>query len=374
MLAVTKNVILKTLKNPKYLIFNAILPIILILLIGGLIGNAGVNGSSNINKNVYYTISNSSKEVNESFNILKKSFTKGDIQFNFIKATNENDALNKVKKDGDLYLNIDNNKAEIYTIAKDNTSYAVLSSALQGINKSIYVAGEVYKNDYFSAKSVMDAKATIPVTLKSKDLAPSGYNYYGVVEIPMICLFIMLFPLNGYKEDKVKNIKERILLSGVNNKKYIIGNTIGYFLLSFLITGPGFLITKFFLNVNWGSDAILYYIAIQTLAFLSISIGTLLINVIGDLDKVMTLIQTAVLPILSFLGGAYISIPYSGSMGIFGYITDISPLRWINKGLFLGIYNGENSLLIYTMIAFVIIGLCLTGLTLVLDRKGEVRI
>ncbi|MGL5414745.1 MAG: ABC transporter permease [Clostridium sp.] len=374
MLAVTKNVILRTLKNPKYLIFNAVLPIILILLIGSLIGNAGLNGPDNINKTVYYTTSNNNAEVNESFNILKDGFTKGDIIFNFIKVNDKSEALNKVKKDGDIYLNIENNKASIYTTANDTTSYTVLSSALQGINKGIYVVKEVYKNDYLNSKSVMDAKATVPVTLKSKDSAPSGYNYYGIVEIPMICLFIMLFPLSGYKEDKIKKIKERIVLSGISNKKYILGNTLGYFLLSFLITGPGFLITKFFLNVNWGTNPILYYVAIQTLAFLSISIGTFLINAIGDLDKVITLIQAAILPILSFLGGAYVSIPYSGNMGIFGYVTDISPLRWINKGLFLSIYNGQNSLLIYTMIIFVIIGIILTGITLIVDRKGEVRI
>lgn len=375
MISVIKNVILRNFRSPKYLIFSAVFPIFLILIIGGLLGNYSTTGSNGIKTTtVYYNIANASKNSKEVFDIMKKNINNGDVKFDFINSNDESTALKEVKLNGDVYLKIDKNNVEIYTIASDNNSYIYLKSMLEGIDKGIIVGNEVYKNDYMNAENIMKEKGEIPVSLMKKTEAPTGFDYYSVVEMTMMCLYVITFPIAGYFYDKKKRIKERIALSGINNRKYIIGSTLGYFILSFFITAPGFLVTNIVLKSNWGSHKLIYYIAIELLAFVSILVGTLIITLIEDKEKIMTIIQGAILPILSFLGGAYIQLPYTGNTDFFGYLTYISPLRWINKGIFLSIYNGKNELLFGTMIGFVIAIIVLMGLVLLFTKKDEVRI
>lgn len=374
MIGIIKNVILRNFRSPKYLIFSALFPIFLILIIGGLLSNTGNSNVKISTTDVYYSVNNASKNTTEAFNIMKDNLNKGDVKFNFIKSDNENQALNEVKLKSDVYLKIDGDNVSIYTTAQDDTSYIYLKSAFEGINKSIVVANEVYKTDYLNGNNIMKETGNIPLEMKSKTQAPTGFNYYSIVEITMMCLYIVSFPISGYFYDKKKKVKERIALSGITTRKYILGSTLGYFILSFVITAPGFLFSNFILKSNWGTHRLLYYVAIELLAFMCILIGTLIITVIEDKEKIQSIIQGAILPILSFLGGAYVQLPYNGKTDLFGYITYISPLRWINKGIFLSIYNGENTLLINTMIGFVLISIVLLGLILALAKKEEVRI
>ncbi len=374
MSAVIKNVILRVFRNPKYLIFSALFPIFLVLILGSLLSNAG-NSISFEQKTVYYMKNNPNAKIIADFNAVKDNSGKGDIKFDFKETSNKEQSLKNVDINKDIFIELNNDSIKIYVNKTDNRYYTYLDAIFKSVDKSIEIGKEIFKISPEKATSILKSNENINVKVLPKEKAPSGFDYYSVAEITMMCLYIMLFPISGYFEDKKNKTRERMKIAGISNKKYFLGSTLGYCILSFLITAPEFIFTKFILHANWGSQSLLYYIAIQLLAFMVIILGMIVIYIFDDMDKIMGVIQGVIFPMLSFLGGAYLSIPYGkNTLGVFGYITYISPLRWINQGIFLSIYNGENSFLIKTMIGFLIAIAVFLVILLQITRKDEARI
>ncbi|ENZ01240.1 hypothetical protein HMPREF1092_01948 [Clostridium thermobutyricum] len=374
MSAVIKNVILRVFRSPKYLIFSALFPIFLVLILGSLLSNAG-NSISFEQKTVYYMKNNPNAKIIADFNAVKDNSGKGDIKFDFKETSNKEQSLKNVDINKDIFIELNNDSIKIYVNKTDNRYYTYLDAIFKSVDKSIEIGKEIFKISPEKATSILKSNENINVKVLPKEKAPSGFDYYSVAEITMMCLYIMLFPISGYFEDKKNKTRERMKIAGISNKKYFLGSTLGYCILSFLITAPEFIFTKFILHANWGNQSLLYYIAIQLLAFMVIILGMIVIYIFDDMDKIMGVIQGVIFPMLSFLGGAYLSIPYGkNTLGVFGYITYISPLRWINQGIFLSIYNGENSFLIKTMIGFLIAIAVFLVILLQITRKDEARI
>ncbi|MGV3025389.1 ABC transporter permease [Clostridium thermobutyricum] len=374
MSAVIKNVILRVFRNPKYLIFSALFPIFLVLILGNLLSNANDSVSFE-QKTVYYMQNNPSSQIMTDFNAVKDNIDKSDIKFDFKKVSNKEESLKNVDTNGYIFLELNKDSIKIYVNKNNEKYYTYLDAIFKSVDKSIETGKEIFKISPEKATSILKSNENINVKVLPKEKAPSGFDYYSVAEITMMCLYIMLFPISGYFEDKKNKTRERMKIAGISNKKYFLGSILGYCILSFLITAPGFIFTKFVLHANWGTQPLLYYVAIQLLAFMIIILGMIIIYIFDDMDKIIGVIQGIIFPMLSFLGGAYISIPYGkNTLGIFGYITYISPIRWINQGIFLSIYNGENSFLIKTMIGFLIAIAIFLVILLQITRKDEARI
>ena len=374
MSAVIKNVILRVFRSPKYLIFSALFPIFLVIILGSLLSNAD-NSISFEQKTVYYMKNNPSTQIMADFNAVKDNSDKGSVKFDFKETSNKEQSLKNVDINKDIFIELNKDSIKIYVNKTDSRYYTYLDDIFKNVDKSIEIGKEIFKISPEKAMSVLKANENINVKVLPKEKAPSGFDYYSVVELTMMCLYIMLFPISEYFEDKKNKTRERMKIAGISNRKYFLGSILGYCILSFLITAPGFIFTKFILHANWGSQSLLYYIAIQLLAFMVIILGMIVIYIFDDMDKIVGVIQGVIFPMLSFLGGAYISLPYGkNTLGIFGYITYISPLRWINQGIFLSIYNGENSFLIKTMIGFLIAIAVFLVILLQITRKDEARI
>lgn len=372
-----KTTILRQLRSPKYLIFLGVFPIILTLLIGGLIGSSMNSSISIIPKTVYYsgTLDKNNQQI---LNIAKSMSSKSGSEFIYKEIGSTQAGINEVQKSGQLYINFNESEINIYATKDDSVYYNYLKATLDGINKSISTVKIIEKNDMPLAEAMVQKNNEtlsngVKVEMLSKAQTPTGFDYYAVAELTMIVMYIIMFPLAQYFEDKETKRNERIRLAGTSPLKYITGSTIGYFLLSFIVTLPSFLFSKYVLSVNWGANPILTYGIIQIFALASIVIGTVIAFVFNDKEKATNTVQRIILPLFSFLGGSYIAFS-TNALGKFGFVLDISPLRWINKGIFEYVYEGTSKLLIQSGIIYLVFSVIIVLILITVLRRSEDRI
>lgn len=373
MIGIIKSVVLKSIREPKYLIFTAIFPIFLTILLGNVLKNGF---SSNIEKDEEKSlyILESEKE-NQTIDILSEVIKNENLDYKikYVKNIEEGKDLAR-EKDGVL-LDVNDKKVDIYTKSSNSFSYKELKTVLENIKNRSTVINLAYKSDINLGVEIASNKENIKLNVLEIEggVKQTSFDYYGIVEITMMCLYIMLFPVNKLDEDRKRGIYNRGRLSGMSNLNYYAGNIIGNFIISFLVTMPAFLFNLFILKINLGNNPFLIYLGIEIFALAVISIGVVISSLLKEREKIMTIVEGAVFPVFSFLGGAYIALP-DNLGGFFQILTNISPLRWLNRGIFNFIYLEKTDILLVSIISNIAIFLVCLSIIAVFCLRREDRI
>ncbi|MGL5066965.1 MAG: ABC transporter permease [Sarcina sp.] len=373
MLGIIKSIFIKNFRAPAFLLFSAIFPIILTVVIGNLVTDAMDTRIELEPKTIYY-LDNGDEKNSKVLNDIATNMESD--EFKFSKVSDEKVGMDKVEKEDDIFINLNKAEMDIYVDSEDEFYYNYISAFITAYEKrgeAITLA--INENPVIAQEILNDAQVEgVEKEILTGEKSPIGVDYYAVTQIVMIAMYLMCFALDGYFFDRRKKITDRIKLSGTSNLKYIVSTTIGYFLLSFLVTGPGVLFSKYVIGVNWGENTLLCYLGIQIVGLLSIVIGTLLAFIFDEKEKVFAIIQGAVIPTLSFLGGAYVAIDFAPGTKL-GLISNISPIKVISEGIFASIYEKDNTLLINGSFIYIAIAIVLILVTVkVMDRKQEARI
>ncbi len=119
-----------------------------------------------------------------------------------------------------------------------------------------------------------------------------------------------------------------------------------------------YLVLKFIVAVDYGQNFFVVPLALLPFVLLVIAAGVLLSIIFKENHRVDAILNSLIIPVLCFLGGGYAAF-YELS-GLFNILTNISPLRWFNKGILNYIYDGNsaylnNWLLLGSIVSFVLI-------------------
>lgn len=379
MKACIKGTILLVLRSPKYFIFSMLFPIFLTVLIGGVLGKYFNVSSTMVEKNVYYinNIGDTGKEIIDN---LTKASESGGPKLTFDTISSSDEGKEKVRKDEDIFIELNKDKINVFIQSGNDFYYSYINSLISGITsrgeaiKLMYSINPIEAGNIFKADKGDNSKASsIDVKLFDSEQAPTSFDYYAIAELTMMLLYLMLFPMGRYFEDKRTGIRERMKMLGISDFNYYFGSTIGYFIISFGTTLPSFLFSNLVLKTNWGSNPLLCYAGIQVFALASISIGTVIASFFNDEEKVESVLQGVVFPVFAFLGGAYLALPDNVG-GIFQIITNISPIRWLNRGIMQSIFNNSNKLLISSCAVALLVTAIMAAIMVVSGRRKEWRI
>ena len=357
MLAIIKQGLMKQLRQRKWVAFNALFPMFLMILLGSML--SGDNKiSSDFNFNVSYYV-----------NTEKCEFLDGLIDI----LEGENIKINKVEtiekgkegvnSDGDIFLIIESpNQIKVYYSEASVIDGSILVSFLEGYSNTMASITEMYNIDPKTSEEILTDKDSLSDEIKTEFIkeeeAPNSYQYYGIVELTMMVFYVAMFPLGILGSDKRRMMKERISLAGVSELKYFIGRILSSFILSILILIPGFLFSIFVMKSKWGNYPAITFMYVLVFSFMMVTLGVVVGYLIKQRDKASLVLQGLIIPVLSFLGGSYVYLPQELN-GIFNKITNISPLRWLNKGIFQVAYEGSykylnTSLIINVSLIFVL--------------------
>ncbi|MGL4730660.1 MAG: ABC transporter permease [Clostridium sp.] len=370
MFEIIKRIIKAQIRRPKSLIFNMIFPIFLMSLVGTILIRDFENDYDIEPITVYYCDNGS----NKSKDILSevKKIDEG-VQLNFTKIDSVEDGKNNVKIDKGGFVHLDGDEIKIYVNNKRIIESGVVTSVFKTVGNRLNTVNEVYAIDNVNAERILskkDIESYIAVDKIPKTKSPSSFDYYGIVELTMMSMYVFLYPLYGIKRDKNIKVKSRIHLSKLSVSKYYIANIIGYFIISIIITLPGYLFSIFVLNTNWGPNLLISFLIILSLNLMVISLGIILGEMLNKKDNVIIGIDNIILPLMSFLGGSYIALPAELPTGL-QIATSLSPLRWINVGFFNMIYSNDNSMIIMAVSLNILITIVsLITLTIFVKKEG----
>ena len=373
MLEIAKRAFISYTRNRKTMITFILFPIILMSILGVLLSSAFSSDKTIGDINLYYYTENISSKNENIIGILKENSKDSSITFKPIKTIEE--GKNQVKLQGDSFVIFKGNNIELYTSIEDTLKSNIVSEYLKAIIKATNAIEESFKINPIKTQEVLNnenTKSNVSINILPKENQISSYAYYAVAELTLFALYIAISPIGVMEYDKEKSIRERLKLAGISGLKYHLGNTLGYFFVAIIVTLPGYLFAQFFLGVDWRNPLISYG-SIILLATLSILLGQVVATLFSNTQKAIVVLDCVIIPIIAFLGGAY--IPISDNInnvgGLFEMLTKISPLRWINRGIMYYItYGTYNELAISLAINIGLIFIFI-ALFIVISKKRE---
>ena len=363
-----------SLRQRKWILFNMFFPIFLMLLVGTISSSTFKESNITIDKiNISY-FDSGTEEVKNIFEVLKNS--DNDFELEFEKVNNIEEGKDNVRKERHIFVYLDNEKIKVYYSDYSTKLGGIILSNLRVITKENNTVTELYRVNAVKAREIIGNipyYEEVKVETISQDKAPNSYQYYGVVEVSMMSLYVALFPLGLMAYDKRKDIKSRINLAGISDFTYYSSRIISSWMLSVIISLPGFLFSIFALNTNWGEYPIITFIYFSALTFMIVTLGTVVGAIMKQADKASMVLQSVIIPIISFLGGAYIAIP-DDLNGIFSIVSYLSPLRWFNKGVFKLAYSGDWTFLNKSLVISIVGTIILIGILTIVCKKEERRL
>jgi ABC-2 type transport system permease protein len=379
MSAIIKATILNCIRDRKNLIFMIFFPLFLVFLIGSTLSSYFDKINNNVaieDLSIYYIDDGNTKtsEVFDTFiEIVKGS---KDIENVDVKEISDIDEGKKeVRVNRAILLYLKDNTIEMYSNDNSSIRSSIVFQILESISDRYNAIAEVYTINPLKSQEIIkneNNESFIEEENIPYDQTPSSMDYYGVAEIGLMLFYFINYPLFNLKQDKRKNIKDRIKLSGISTSRYYLSSFIGFFIFSYGVSLITYILSKILFNVNYGDNLLIMPLAMIPFLILVNGLGTMMPMIFKD-DKVsVTILQNIIIPVLCFLGGGYIAL-YGEMDGIFNLVTKISPLRWFNNSIFRYIYSGDKSLLINWLIFGVIALVVILILIYIITRKEDKR-
>jgi len=138
--------------------------------------------------------------------------------------------------------------------------------------------------------------------------------------------------------ERVRRTADRLIAAPVRKSEIFIGKVLGSLVSNGLSIILVILFSKLLFNANWGSHLGLVFLVLLTEVVFAVSLGI----GVSFLTKTSTASQVIIMlfvQLASFFGGAYFKIV--NPEGIFKFITDLSPLTWMNSAMTKIIYAND---------------------------------
>ncbi|MEK3876852.1 MULTISPECIES: ABC transporter permease [unclassified Paenibacillus] len=376
MFQIIKKIIKNQIRNPKWLLFLMIFPIFLMILIGSILTGA-FSDKSNLTM-VDVALLNQSEgmaaEVIDALTTASVSIEK-DYGIKMGYTGSEKEGKKEARVNKKVFVHLDKEKILVYGNESEPLNTARVVALFRSVASSIQTVKEAYKIDGEKAIELIGAdNATyeVPVELIPSKSAMSSYDYYGVVELTLMVMYMMLIPIGDLFTDKRTKIKERILLTGLSRVKYYLASLAAYSIFAFVVFIPAFIFSITYLDVNWGNYSLFMYLYIVLFAIFNVALGMLVAQLLKARGKVDVILSVIILPIFSFLGGSYTPFPYDMD-GVFGKVLLVSPLRWVNIGILKSTYAHDNQMIWVSSAIFLLLIFVSLFIVVAKEKKEELR-
>lgn len=367
MWSIARQTFIRNSRFRKDLLFHIGLNILFMTMLGYLLQSA-MNPSYKIPKVKVYYMDEGNQETSSLLNDIK-SFSK-EVSADFERI----DTITKGKRfvrerENTLLLVLKNNEFIVY----QNDFYPVANSVVNSLlqqTKNRYNA--IYEVKELNEKAAID-KSESGVTIEelSKNQSTSSFEYYAVTQLTAAVLYFVYWVSAQVSSERKSLLYQRLRITGITFLSYILGKLLGYYGIIISTIFVMFLYGKYVLGANYGTNYIALFSIITTLIFSVIALGLLIGSFSTNSNKATQIVGGLFLPVLIFLGGGY--TPFNDRIGgVFGILTNISPLRWANRSIFQMIFLKDYSLFwISNTINVVIASGLLFFLYRYLKREGD---
>lgn len=368
---VIKAAIMNYIRNKKTLLFNFIFPIFLVLILGTVLSSA-MNTTVEVDEIEIYYIDEGNEQSKEVLSILKDIGK--DMDFIFKEEDSLEEGKDYVRINKAILLNFNDDDIEFYSndkyLVESSTVYGVLTGITDRFNATV----EMFKIDPTLASEIaydenIDSSDYFTNEKITSEKSPTAFGYYGIAELGLMVFYFISTPIYHLNRERKNNIKDRIKLSGISNTQYFLGSFIGYSIVTFTSLVLSYLVLKFIVGVGYGDNIFILPLAALPFIFLVIAIGILFSIIFKEIDKAENVLNSVIIPVLCFLGGGYVAFDDIG--GLLGILSNISPLRWFNRGVLRYVYLGDSEYLINWLILGTVVTLLLILVIIFFSKREE---
>lgn len=170
---------------------------------------------------------------------------------------------------------------------------------------------------------------------------PGALDYYAVAMSSMVALWGAYSASNMISFERRGGTAMRLVAAPITKVDIFTGKVLGSLLTNCLCVSIVVFVSKYFFNANWGDHMSAALCVLFSEVVLAVSLGlavSYLVKEGSSRSVIMIITQLA-----AFFGGSYIPLGVDEDMGVFHWLTDLSPIRWTNVALTKIIYADEIS-------------------------------
>lgn len=196
----------------------------------------------------------------------------------------------------------------------------------------------------------------------------TSYHYYTLVMLPFCIAMAMITASYAGKDEAYKKTAVRLLFAPISSVQIVLSKLFSCTIIISLCTVLVLLFAELVLKLPLAGRLFPVILLLSAETFCICAIGLF----IGLGMKNFLLIKNLLnLPICiaGILGGAF--FPFGTLNQKLGILIKLSPLTWINRSMFLYLYDGSSILLWRTIVELMLIGFIFTLLAVKLFKKEE---
>lgn len=196
----------------------------------------------------------------------------------------------------------------------------------------------------------------------------TSYHYYGIVTIPFCTALGMITAAYAGKDDAYAKTAQRVLVSPIRVHILVISKvvscTIVFSMCSLLVMVLSMMVWNIPLQNNWKEMSLLFV----SLSFFISAVGTMIGLGMKRFLVVKNLISVPIC-YAAVVAGTFFRVGtlHKG----FGFIQKMSPLTWLNRSIFMMIYDGKTHLLWQVSLLMLGIGVAIMWFTTKLFNQEE---
>ncbi len=181
----------------------------------------------------------------------------------------------------------------------------------------------------------------------------SSYQYYTLVLLPFCTSMAVITAAYAGKEDAFAHTAMRIIMSPLSNIEIVLAKMISCTVVYSICNGFMIVVTKLIWRVSYQGKMVPVLFLLTATAFCVCSLGVL----IGlGMKNFLTVKNVLNIPISLCAIAAGSFFPVGTLNRRLQFLLDLSPLTWINRSIFLCIYDGKSDLLWGVSAALLIAG------------------
>ncbi|CEP80654.1 ABC transporter permease [Paraclostridium sordellii] len=186
----------------------------------------------------------------------------------------------------------------------------------------------------------------------SKEGGITSYYYYSMVTIPFCTFLSSITLIYVAREESLNKCGERFIIAPISKTSIVLSKIIPSTIAISVYNLILLLVCNLIFKVDYRGRFLEIYVLIISLGFMSSAFGTFIGLCSKDFMSIKNIVSTPIL-IMAVLGGSFFPI---GSLGnVFEMISYISPLTWVNRGIFMML--NDNIINVYMISLFIILGL-----------------
>lgn len=208
----------------------------------------------------------------------------------------------------------------------------------------------------FVQDNSMDVKNHVEALQIESVRQPDAIGYYAIAMLTLTSCYSLIVLILGLNEEKRRNTLKRYLLSGKSFFSFLFSKSLSVCCVLFVELAVVMLFDTLVYQVDFGDIRCWLTVLAATIVFtfLVTQVGVFLSLLFQNLSALNIILNTVVLPVVLFFGGAYLHFYKLIGMGLEDVLV-YSPVYHINKGLFDAIYLGDYTyILVFCLVAFAI--------------------